>query len=59
MIYGHYSDDNGCAEFVHIKSGKCVRDYREYDFEIDTNEGDDPKFESLTDVDTYIDKNLM
>lgn len=59
LIYGYYGDDNGCAEFVHIKSGKCIRDYREYDFEIDTNEGDVPRFSSLPDAAKYIDDILM
>lgn len=24
MIYGHYNDDNGSAEFVHIQDGSCT-----------------------------------
>lgn len=39
LIYGHYSEDSGDAEFIHIKNGKCVREYRVYDFEVDTDEG--------------------
>lgn len=59
LIYGYYSDDNGNAEFVHIKNGKCIRDYREYDFEVDTDEGNNPEFDDWTDVASYVDENLL
>lgn len=59
LIYGYYSEDNGNAEFIHIKNGKCIREYREYDFEVDTDEGSTPEFDNWTDVAKYVDKNLM
>lgn len=59
LIYGYYSDDNGSAEFVHIRNGECIRDYRVYDVEIDTDEGVSPKFDSWTDVADYVDRKLL
>ena len=59
LIYGYYNDDNGSAEFVHIKDGKCIRDFREYDFEIETDEGNEPEFTDWTDVAEYVDENLL
>lgn len=59
LIYGYYSDDDCNAEFIHVKNGKCIREYREYDFEVDTDEGNTPKFDDGVDVATYIDKNLL
>ena len=58
MIYGYYNE-NGSAEFVHIKDGMCVRDYRMYDFELDTDEGDTPKFEDWADVCDFIEEHLL
>lgn len=61
LIYGYYSDDSCSAEFVHIRNGECIRDYRVYDFdgEIDTDEGDSPKFDSWIDVAEYVDKKML
>lgn len=58
LIYGSYND-TGSAEFVHIKDGSCVRDYRMYDFELDTDEGSSPEFEDWADVCDFIDDNLL
>ena len=59
LIYGHYDDNRGDAEFIHIKNGICLREYRMYDFEVDTDEGDIPEFESWVDVSSYVDENLL
>lgn len=59
LIYGYYDDDNCCAEFVHIKNGKCIREYREYDDGIDTDEGNVPKFMSWIDVASYVDEEML
>lgn len=59
LIYGYYSEDSGSAEFIHIKNGECIRDYRAYDFEVDTDEGTSPKFDNWTDVAKYIDEKLL
>lgn len=59
LLYGHYNDSALEAEFVHIKDGKCIREYGEYDGEIDTNEGDEPEFESWVDVASYVDKKML
>lgn len=60
LIFGHYEEDNGNAEFIHIKDNTCIREYRTYDFGCDeTNEGDEPVFNSWTDVAAYTDKNLL
>lgn len=59
IIYGYYGDGSGNAEFVHIKDGKCIRDYRVYDFEVDTDDGISPAFNGWMDVAEYVDKNLL
>ena len=59
LIYGYYSEDMLEAEFVHIKDGKCIRDYRVYDSEVDTDEGDEPEFESWVDVASYVDRHML
>ena len=41
LVCGFYSDDDN-AEFIHIKDGSCIRDYRMYDFTLDTDEGGYP-----------------
>ena len=58
FVYGFYSDD-GNAEFIHIKDGSYIRDYRMYDFTLDTDEGDIPEFEDWADVCDFIDDNLL
>lgn len=58
LIYGSYNED-GSAEFVHIKDGVCLKDYRMYEFELDTEEGDTPAFEDWADVCEYIDTCLL
>lgn len=59
LIYGYYSDDSGSTEFIHIKNNMCIRDYRMYDFELDTDEGSIPEFEDWIDVASFIDDNLL
>ena len=58
LVCGFYSDDDN-AEFIHIKDGSCIRDYRMYDFTLDTDEGDTPEFEDWADVCDFIDDNLL
>ena len=59
LMYGYYSDEQLEAEFVHVRDGKCIRDYRVYDGEVETNVGDTPEFGSWVDVATYVDKYLL
>ncbi|MDE7224987.1 MAG: hypothetical protein K2O34_14565 [Acetatifactor sp.] len=59
LIYGYYSEDSCSAEFVHIRDGECIRDYRVYESEVDTDEGAAPPFDGWTDVAEYVDKNLL
>lgn len=59
LVYGYYDDGAGNAEFVHIKDGKCIRDYRIYDFELDTDKGVSPEFHDWVDVAEYVDKELL
>lgn len=59
LRYGYYNEDNLEAEFVHIKDGKCVRDYREYDGEVESDEGTLPVFTDWVDVSMFIDENLL
>ncbi len=60
LIFGHYEEDNGNAEFIHIKDNACIREYRAYDFaDAETDEGDEPVFSSWVDVASYVDKNLF
>ena len=59
LIYGHYNSSALEAEFIHIKDGQCIREYAEYDGEIDVNEGVEPRFENWVDVASYVDKKLM
>lgn len=58
LMYGYYND-SGSAEFVHVKDGMCIRDYRMYDFELDTDEGTSPEFEDWADVCDFIDDHLL
>lgn len=59
LIYGYYTEDTLEAEFVHIKNGKCIRDYREYSEEVETDEGDIPKFQNWVDVASYVDGEML
>lgn len=59
LMYGYYSDDSGSAEFIHIKNGECIREYRVYDFEVDIDMGSTPGFDNWTDVAKYVDENLL
>ncbi len=59
LLYGYYNEDNLEAEFVHIKKGKCIRDYRVYDGEVETDEGDTPEFEDWVDVATFVDEEML
>jgi len=56
IIYGHFSDDELSAEFLHIKGGKCIREFREYfdDEGSNVNVGALPKFDSWVDVASYV-----
>lgn len=60
LIYAYY-DENLNAEFVHIKDGVCLRAYREYGGEVDTDQGDDPDTCVFTrdDVADYMDDNMF
>lgn len=59
LIYAYY-DDNINAEFVHVKDGVCLREYTEYDGEVDTDEGKDPEVSvsDWSDVASYMDKHM-
>lgn len=59
LIYGYYNEDSGNAEFVHIKNGKCIREYRVYGSETETDEGVAPAFTCWMDVAEYVDENLL
>ena len=59
LLYGYYDECNCCAEFVHIKNGRCIRDYREYDDGIITNKGNTPEFNSWVDVASYVDEKML
>ncbi len=59
LLYGYYDDDNLEAEFVHIKQGKCIREYREYGGEVETDEGDTPEFEHCMDVAKFVDEEML
>ncbi len=59
LLYGSYSEDTIEAEFIHIRDGACVREYREYDGEIEADTGEAPVFEDWADVCAYIDENLL
>ena len=58
LIYGYFSDDDLSAEFIHIKNGECIREFREYsDYEEDNVDlGTSPKFDSWVDVASYVDR---
>lgn len=60
LIYAYY-DENGNAEVVCIKDGTCIRDFRMYDFEIETNEGK-ANFEyfiaNWNDVASFLEENM-
>lgn len=58
LVYSCYSEDTLEAEFIHIVQGTCVREFREYGGEIDTDEGTLPAFESWVDVASYADEHL-
>lgn len=59
LVYGYYNDDAMEAEYVHIKGGVCVREYSEYEGEVDTDEGDEPEFENWISVASYVDRELL
>lgn len=59
LIYGYYSEDSLSAEYVHVKGGACVREFREYDGAIEANEGETPEFEGWVDIAAYIDEHLL
>ncbi len=56
LIYGHFSDDELSAEFIHIKNGQCIREFREYfdDEDSNVNTGTLPEFNSWVDVASYV-----
>ena len=58
LIYGYFSDDDLSAEFIHIKNGECIREFREYfDYEEDNVDwGTLPKFDSWVDVASYVER---
>lgn len=59
LIYGYYSEDWLAAEFVHIKDGVCIRDYREYDGKAEEDYGEEPKFKNWVDVASYVDQYML
>ena len=60
LLYGYYNDSMMTAEFIQIKDGKCIREYRVYDGELDTDKGEDViGFESWVDVASYVDKHML
>lgn len=59
LLYGFYNEDAIEAEFIHIRDGACVREYRAYGGEIEIDEGTFPAFEDWADVCAYIDKTLL
>nr|MBP3599088.1 hypothetical protein [Eubacterium sp.] len=60
IIYGFYSEDNLSAEYVHIKNGECIREYRSYfDWpEENVDEGDSPEFDDWVAVSMYVDREM-
>ena len=60
LVYGYYNDSMREAEFIQIKDGKCIREYRVYDGETDTDKGEDViAFESWIDAASYIDSHML
>ncbi len=59
LYYAHYDEDNGNVEYVHIEKKEIVRDYRMYDFNLDTNEGSNPSFDDFSDALSYIDDHFL
>ena len=60
LVYGYYNDSMRTAEFIQIKNGKCIREYRVYDGETDTDEGEHIiEFESWVDVASYVDSHML
>lgn len=59
LMYGYYSEEQLEAEFVHVKDGRCIRNYREYAGEIEADEGDEPHFENWVDVSMYVDEKML
>lgn len=60
LIYAYY-DEDGNAEIVCVKDGICIRNFRIYDFEIDTDEYQTDFEYSITDcndVASFFDDNL-
>lgn len=58
LIYGFYSEDTLEAEFIHMKNGVCIREFR-YCEEVEIDEGGTPNFETWVDVASYVDKELL
>ena len=58
LIYGYFTDDDLSAEFIHIKNGECIREFREYsEYEEDNVDlGTLPKFDSWVDVASYVER---
>lgn len=59
LVYGYYSEEMLEAEFVHIKDGKCIRDYREYEGQVEVDEGETPEFTDWVSVSAYVDENML
>ena len=57
--FSEYEDMN--AGFVHIRDGVCLRAYRQYEGEVDTNKGEDPEtsISGWSDVADYIDEHMV
>ncbi len=60
LIYGYYNDSMREAEFIHIKDGECIREFRVYDGETATDEGENNiDFESWIDIASYVDSHML
>lgn len=59
LYYANYDEDNGNVEYIHIEKKEIVRDYRMYDFNVDTNEGSNPSFDDFSDALAYIDDHFL
>jgi hypothetical protein len=60
LVYAYY-DEDGNAEIIYVKDELCIKDFRIYDFEIDTDEGQinfEYPISNWSDVASFLDENL-
>lgn len=57
LIYGSYSEDMLAAEYIEIKDGKLIREFRVYsdDDSDDVDMGEEPAFDDWVDVSVIVD----